>query len=125
MPLTAGVLNGILNSIKSSFVTAYLTTSGTSLIDTAVSGAPKIDGAKTLSWATATNGFSISTTNSATSNPLNYSVPQSTVLTRLFLVDSGGTIRGTITLPAVIPTYTTGAGPYYVRGLTLTISEVV
>jgi hypothetical protein len=124
MALTAGVLNGILNSIKSSFVTAYLTTSGTSLIDTAVSGAPKIDGAKTLSWGTASGGV-LATTNSATSNPLNYSVPQSTVLTRLFLVDSGGTIRGTITLPAVIPTYTTGAGPYYVRGLTLTISEVV
>jgi hypothetical protein len=124
MSLTTVAKNGILNSILTSFATVYLGTSATNLIGTDVTTITTIGGSKTLTWATATNGLSVATTNSATSNPINFSVPQSTALTRLFLVNGSNIITGSIVLPTTIPTYTAGDGAYYVRGITVNMTEV-
>jgi hypothetical protein len=124
MPLTTAAKNGILNSIVGSFASVYLSGSASTLLGQDVTGLTTIGGEKTLSWATATDGFSVSTTNSATSNPINYSVPQSTTITRLLLVNSSDIVTASMTLPATIPTYTAGDGPYYVRGITLNMVVV-
>ena len=125
MALTTTVGNAILDSIVSSYDTLYLLKTSGATIDVAVStyGGIVVDNAKTLSWASASGGTSVSTSNSATSNPLNYSVPANSALTQLILVDSGNVVRGIISL-VTPPTYTGGDGPYFVRDIELTLSEV-
>jgi hypothetical protein len=130
MAVTEYTTKRMMDTAKTYFITAYLIRGTTAnYIDTAFGAwsAFVVDGAKTLSWASAVFNAgvtSITTTNSATSNPLNYSVPQgAAVLNRLYLVDSGGFPRGIITLVSP-PSYSGGDGAYYVRGVAIQMTEV-
>lgn len=129
MPVVTTVLNNMLTTIASYFDRAYLVEDPTNAIAV---GAPattintyRIDTLRALTWGTASGG-SISTTNSAIATPLNYSVPQNDAPNKLVLTNNDGTelYQGIIALPAPLPTYTAGDGAYYVRGITLTLTEV-
>ncbi len=126
MALSGAVKGLILSNIVGNFVKVYLSDS----VSTIPLGSPianisstLIGGERTLSWGTATS-TSVTTTNSATSNPINYSVPQNKSPRGLVIINSSNTIVCDITLPTPLPSYSSGDGPYYVRGITLNLTEV-
>lgn len=91
----------------------------------------KIDSAKTVTWGEAIGtspGAGVSTTNSATSNPMNFSVPKDKAVKRLLLTDDNATensrvVYGIIDLATPLPDYTAGDGAYFVRKISLTLTE--
>ena len=103
--------------------------SGTPTLGAAVSGLSRIDtavGGRTLTW---TAGFSVIisgkdtlvSSNSATSNALNFSVPQGVTPTNLIVFN---TVTGTadVIIPLTdVPSYAGGDGPYFVRRVSFTI----
>ena len=131
MALTSYVTQRMMNTLTSEMDFLYVIEAGTApTLNTAITGlsARVLDGAKTLLWGSAsfnvgTQITSAVTTNSATSTPLNYSIPQNKNLGYYVYVDSG-TIMAYETIFGA-PSYGTGDGAFYVRGITLNMGEQV
>lgn len=133
MPLTAEVKDTMLDIMTPFFVTMYLVQDlGNNielgnLVGATVVQNNILDGGKTVTWGAAALS-EVATTNSATSNPLNFSIPINKTVGRILLTNAGTealrVVGGIIEIPAPKPLYSTGDGAYYVRGLDITLTEV-
>lgn len=127
MALTTYSKNAILNSIKGNFTKVrliYDNLSSPTALGSAVSSHTLYGAEVGLVWATASNGSSVATTNSYNSTPIMFAVQQNGTPNRVILHNASNVSLAKIDLPATLPTYTTGDGAYYVRGITLTLIEV-
>ena len=136
MALQVAVKNKMLDTMKGYFKKLYLAqnaTGGAVTLDMALNNPavlPKIGNivGKDLTWGAA-DASAVATTNTYQSNPLNFSVPGNATLIQLYLTDDNATqsarvIYGIITIPSPSPTYPSGDGAYYVRGITISLAEV-
>jgi hypothetical protein len=135
MGLTNNTKSGMLTYAKAQLNNAYIYqetgAGGVASVGQTLglnAGAKIIDGAKPLSWGGSTP-TQVATTNSAISNPINYSIPQNKAPNRVLISDNNATaglrvINAIFELPTPLPSYTDGDGAYYVRDITITLTEV-
>ena len=123
----------ILEYLDGLLLQLYLVEDPTNIISlgTPMNNAPVvpliIDGVKPLSWGVVTqpsgepeNRF-IQTSNSATSNPLNYSVPAGKAPNKLVLTQNTGGVANIIIPLTGVPSYAAGDGAYFVRSIRLKV----
>lgn len=123
----------IMNNLVSYFQKVAITDNGTTApVGTNVSlilSNIQHPGLINLSWGT--TGYSAGTTtnltsNTVTSNPMTWTIPQNEVLSKIILTyDSGGNqiIAASFNIPSV-PSYSGGSGAYHLRAIQVTMTEV-